>query len=198
MIRGKRIGWKRPKHPLLTIISAPFAALIFSVPAVIIATISFFIFGLIGWYVDPIGEATDAFFNMLPFWNDKWDYAWTLYFGIIVGIIVEMIATAKWIYKSFSEYEHVPTKAEREAAEAEYYQWKWENMSLEEKKDELRKTYPDTYNEIYYGIPKPQNNAEILAELKKQQEQRDRDAFMRHLENKRKYDEIKDEIKKLK
>ena len=130
MKKRKRIGWKRPEHPLQEIIISPFLALVFSVPATIISIIVFVILGFSAMFLDSLEDVLNTFFNMLPFWNDKWDYYWSLYFGLIAGIIFEIYFTFKIIYESFSEYEHIPAKA---APKYDGYEPSWESMSTDEK-----------------------------------------------------------------
>ena len=138
---GKRIGWRRRKSPLAEVLLAPFLALLYSIPAFIVGIILLFVFGLICGSIEPLGNAVDEFFNSLPFWNDKWEYAWVLYFGIAFGIITEIICTLLFIYWSFSKYEPVSTNDELEqeqrntAAAAE--EIRWNNLSTDEKWEEV-------------------------------------------------------------
>ncbi len=193
----KRIGYRRPKSPLADILLAPFFALIYSIPAAIISIPLFFIFGLICGAIEPLGELMDKIFTSLPFWNEKWEYAWVLYFAIAIGIIFEIIFTIRNIYWSFSGYETIPTKADQKNEEARSYQYRWDNMSIDEQKAELLRDNPEIYNEIWHGVPRTSHITEYQEKLKKEKEQLSKEQWSRDYDLKMQRQRIIEELEKL-
>lgn len=154
MMKDKK--YKKHSTVIGEIIMTPFSTLLFvAIPTLIVFIVVLFAFGLLCGCVDSLGNAVDAFFTSLPFWNEKWEYAWTLYFSLIISGIVELIGTVMGIGRVLYTYKHPVQKIETVKQDAVYIDpldpWGGESMSTEEKDKWLREHYPE-----YYGhAPNP-------------------------------------------
>jgi len=175
---------KKDKITIVDILLSALFALKMSVLCFFISIIALFVFGLICGMIEPLGDLLDRFFNMLPFWNEKWDYAWVLYFSQINSVICEVIGTISILRADRNSTEQTDVSIEDEEPEKD----SWDSMTLEEKEMWLRKYYP----ELYGNRSLSDDWAEYDAR-KKAEEERTRQ-FYKDYETKRLLSDIKDDL----
>ena len=174
---------------------ASFYAFIVSVPTLIISILVLFGIGLIGQEVPSFGDALEKIFHSLPFWNKQWDYAWTLYFSLIIAAICH-ISTVISLIKLSSKASHIASQPSSKTTYTSSYD-PWDYMTTDEKHDYLIKNHNDIYNEVYHGIPRQSEIKKLREDLNTQWEKERKERNDRKWELEQQISKLTDELNKL-